>query len=276
MPKVSLRLYFKILFVLSLGLNSSFASALTSTKSEYSAQTTSSDTFRYDHYFVIQEEELKDNGAESGSKLVKLYQFNEVNNDLPYPTEKYNRTLHFGTWIRPDSKTCLNTRGLVLKRESSIETQNSSNCTIRTGQWHDPYTDESFTEASQIQIDHLVPLKNAYMTGGFEWDNKKRCLYANFLGNRFHLLPVSGLQNEDKGDRSPAEYMPPNSNYQCQYLRNWLSIKLIWSLRLTPIEVDGIKKEIARNNCPSQDLTISVAEIRNQRKYIQDNANLCR
>jgi len=245
---------------------------------DLSAQASSQEDFHYDRYFTIHDDLLKKttNESENNNALIKLYQFDQQEQTLPYPQEKYNRAKHFGTWIKPDSKTCLNTRGVVLQRESTIETQTGGACTVRSGKWHDPYTDQDYNSASDLQIDHLVPLKNAYMTGAFEWDSKKRCLYANFLGNRFHLVPVNGVQNEEKGDRSPAEYMPPNSHYQCEYIRNWLEIKLIWSLRLTPFEVDGLKKEIARNNCSTQDLSVSVAKILNQRKYMQDHADLCK
>lgn len=274
-----LKMFFKlnvmklnILIPLILGTSQLFAGQ------SVSSQATSAEDFHYDHYYTIHEDFPNQTPDElsKNRETIKLYQFDQKNETLPYPTDKYSRAKHFGAWIKPDSSTCLNTRGLVLKRESSIETQNGGACTIRTGQWHDPYTDQDFQSASDIQIDHLVPLKNAYMTGAFEWDSKKRCLYANFLGNRFHLVPVSGVQNEEKGDRSPAEYMPPNTNYQCEYLRNWLEIKLIWSLRLTPFEVDGLKKEIAQNNCSTQDLSVSVADVQNQRKFIEEHADLCK
>jgi len=230
----------------------------------------SNESYKYNQYYVISKP-----SSEIILAPVLLNQFDQVTRQFPVPTEKYNREKHFGGWIKPDANSCLNTRGLVLKRDSKVEIPPTTGCYIKTGEWHDPYTDQIFTSASDIQIDHMVPLKNAYMTGAFEWDSKKRCLYANYLGNKFHLIAVSGHENEEKSDKSPAEYTPPNRSYQCEYIRNWLAIKYIWELRLTPYEVSAIQREIQSNNCQAEDLEIDSREIQNQRKYIQDNKDLC-
>lgn len=191
--------------------------------------------------------------------------------------EPYQRQKHFGGWV-VDSRqsTCLNTRGQVLIRDSAVEVRlRPRGCTVEAGLWADPYSARDFTQASDIQIDHFVPLKNAYLAGAYKWGSAKRCLYANYMGNAFHLLSVFGRENSSKGDRSPEGYMPPNPSYQCQYLAQWLKIKLIWSLAVTSSEKEKILNLIQSNHCPADEMTYSAADLEQQRRFIADNMGLC-
>ena len=152
---------------------------------------------------------------------------------------------------------------------------NAGGCTVERGHWNDPYTARVHTRASDIQIDHLVALKNAYMTGAHEWDFKKRCLYANYMGNSFHLLSVNGKENLKKSDHSPASYVPPNRAYTCSFLKQWLSVKLIWSLRLTPQEKTAITTLVKKNGCETDEFRMSTTDLSAQRTYMNDHADLC-
>lgn len=228
----------------------------------------SDEDFHYSDYYTIKEDPRL--------QYVNLLNFLHVTNVLPYPSEPYNRKVHFGEWIRDPDGTCMNTRGKVLVRDTQkTVTYNPNGCTVNKGEWFDPYTAKTFVLASEIQIDHMVPLKNAYMTGAHEWNYKKRCLYANFLGNDFHLLAVKGSENLHKSDNSPSGYMPPNSKYKCQYLKDWLEIKAIWKLRITPKEATAIQNIYKNESCASKEFLVANAEIKDQRKYMEENANLC-
>lgn len=193
-------------------------------------------------------------------------------------TEPYSRSKHFGTWIRdPRENSCYNTRTRVLIRDSSVPvTFRSSGCTVHAGHWEEPYTGRAYTQASDIQIDHFVPLKNAYISGAYKWNKTQRCLYANFMGSEFHLLPVYGRENSMKGDRTPEGYMPPNRAYQCQYLQQWLKVKLIWNLALSESEKDSILKLVQENHCDSAGLQINSRELAKFRQAIVDNLEMCR
>lgn len=193
------------------------------------------------------------------------------------PSEAYNRKQHFGTWIVDRrNENCLSTRGQVLVRDSSVPVQLSrSGCTVASGHWADPYGARDYTASADIHIDHFVPLKNAYLSGAHKWNYQKRCLYANFLGNSFHLLSVYSRENSRKGDRTPEEYMPPNSAYQCQYLAQWLKVKLIWALTLTSEEKDKVIELARLNHCRAEELSFSDSELLQQRTFIADNMNLC-
>ncbi|MBC7421155.1 MAG: HNH endonuclease [Bdellovibrio sp.] len=227
----------------------------------------SGDTFNYAEYYQVQEnhEALKFN----------LLTLTQIKQKFPLPTTPYNRLAQFGTWIHGEDR-CLNTRAEVLKRDSKVNVSfTASGCSVSDGKWTDPYSGKSFASAADIQIDHFVPLKNAYMTGAFEWDSKKRCLYANYMGNNFHLLSVSGRENLVKSDNSPTGYIPPNPVYVCQYLKQWLEVKLIWSLRMTPEEVTIIKQKAAEAQCDTNVFLVSATELQAQRRYIADHADLC-
>lgn len=225
--------------------------------------------FNFNEYYMVRE------SSQSGQ--IDLLDMRHVQQNFPQPAVPYRRDQHFGGWLRDSQDdSCLNTRGKVLVRDSLEDvTMTASGCTVATGLWDDPYTARSFKYAQDIQIDHLVALKNAYMSGAHQWDFKKRCLYANYTGNDFHLLSVYGRENLKKSDDAPQKYIPPNRAYVCDYLKQWLFVKLIWSLRMTPPEVDAIQNIADREGCDADDFVIAQAELRQQRRYIQANANLC-
>jgi hypothetical protein len=194
------------------------------------------------------------------------------------PSEHYNRKVHFGTWVNdPYDQTCYNTRALALMRDSKepVKFRDNNRCIVDSGVWEDPYTGDIHTSARTVQIDHVVALKNAYMSGAWDWDAKKRCLYANFLGNKFHLLSVDGPENMAKGDRSPEAYLPPNRHYVCEYLQNWLKIKLIWNLSLTQDEADGIIASVREYGCSLKQMAFDTEELSKQRVATEELQKVC-
>ncbi len=221
--------------------------------------------------------DLSENLQELSAKIYSLLDFDSHKEKYGNVNEPYSRKKHFGTWIRDRrDNRCYNTRAKVLIRDSSVSVSfNRSGCTVASGKWADPYSGRDYTQASEIQIDHFVPLKNAYISGAYKWDKLKRCLYANFLGNDFHLLPVFGNENSRKGDRTPEEYMPLNRAYYCQYLAQWLKVKLIWSLGLTPPEKEAIVSLVRDNHCDKNEMSYTSQELDQQRRFIADNMNLC-
>lgn len=229
----------------------------------------SDEDFNYPDYYQVKEDPRLQN--------INLLVFEHFSEKFPLPAVPYNRDAQFGGWLRDStSGTCLNTRGIVLVRDSASDvTYTPNGCTVNSGNWNDPYTARLHTSAKDIQIDHVVALKNAYMTGAHEWDFKKRCLYANFLGNDFHLLSVNGKENLKKSDSSPSGYVPPNKAFTCQFIKDWLNIKSIWSLRLTPKEADAIIKIAGDNQCDPQGFVITAAALKEQRDYMSEHADLC-
>ncbi|MEK2688543.1 DUF1524 domain-containing protein [Bdellovibrio sp. GT3] len=210
--------------------------------------------------------------------VVNLLRWNQYGYDMPVPTEKYMRKLHFGRWINdPTDETCMNTRAKVLVRDSKGEVtyRNGKFCVVEDGKWDDPYTGTVLTSSRDIQIDHMVPLKNAYMSGAFNWDYKLRCLYANYMGLREHLVSAEAHENMSKGDRGPEGYLPPYEPGRCQYIRNWLAIKMLWRLTLNPDEAQAVAENISKYNCRPSDFVFTKAELENQRDTITQNLNFC-
>ncbi len=216
------------------------------------------------------------NNANTVRGEINLLNFKPMSGEAPKPTERYDREKHFGGWLeqRTDN-TCLDTRGKVL-RNHSLSKVNINSCRVVSGEWHDPYTNLNYQRARDIQVDHVVALSNAYKTGAHQWAANKRCLYANYLGNDFHLLPVEGEENERKLDYDPSRYIPPNREYTCQYLKTWLKIKNIWDLRLTFKEASAILDYVDQEGCNRADFIIPATEITNQKQYIQKNLNFCK
>lgn len=196
----------------------------------------------------------------------------------PRPREAYNRNGQFGTWMDPQSdRFCFNVRGLVLIRDSQrpVTTIPGQACFVNTGLWHDPYTNKMVTQAKALQIDHVVPLKNAYISGGFNWDWKTRCAYANFMGNRFHLLAVDGPANMEKGDQTPVDFIPPNRGFTCEYLADWLKIKMIWRLMMSEQEGIVISKVLQSAGCNPNDFKFTTRDLAIQRQAIAATRNEC-
>lgn len=237
---------------------------------DFSTLSSSSEDYVYDSYFEI---EMKEVNAK-----IELLHFYEFEQKFPKPRTKYNRNSHFGTWIEGrNDGSCLNTRGKVLERDSKskVTLGGARGCTVLRGDWQDPYSGNRFRSADDVQIDHFVPLKHAYMTGAYQWTKARRCLYSNYLGSNYHLLAVSGSENGEKGDKSPVEYLPPETGYTCQYLSQWLRVKAIWKLRLTPTEVETIRSEVERNSCKAELFQMTQAEFQAQLNFIENNLDLC-
>jgi hypothetical protein len=99
--------------------------------------------------------------------------------------------------------------------------------------WLDPYTGGTFTDPGDLDIDHLVALREAHDTGGAEWDAARKRAFANDTRN---LFAVAAGANRSKGSRGPAEWLPPNPAYRCEFIRQWVEVKQTWELQMPQCE----------------------------------------
>jgi hypothetical protein len=208
-----------------------------------------------------------------------LLKWSTHSGDRPVASEKYNRIKHFGTWVDdPRTDECYDTRALVLIRDSQVNVKFSTGnpCKIYSGEWNDPYGGSAYKMARDIEIDHVVALKNAYDSGAFGWDYQQRCLYANFLGYDKHLLAAASAENNAKSDHGPEDWMPSDSGYACQHLQNWLVIKFLWKLNMTEAEAVAIENEVQQNHCELKMFQFSKAEVAKIRRFAQQNLELCK
>ncbi|MCE3010796.1 MAG: HNH endonuclease family protein [Proteobacteria bacterium] len=194
------------------------------------------------------------------------------------PREKYARLKHFGSWRNdPMDGLCYNTRAKILIRDSKTPVQFRDNnpCSVATGEWKDPYTGETLYTSQEIQIDHFVPLKHAYISGAHKWSPQRRCHYANFMANRYHLISVEASENMKKSDGAPDEYVPPNQKYVCKYIENWLKIKLTWNLVLFTEEVEAIENAIHEHQCDESQFNMAGWDLSRNRSASDNVQDSC-
>jgi hypothetical protein len=108
-------------------------------------------------------------------------------------------------------------------------------CNVTGGTWFSVYDGQTHTEPLKVDIDHMVPLANAWRSGADAWTNDKRSLFANDL-ERPQLFAVSAASNRSKGDQDPSLWKPPSKDYYCQYAQDWITVKSHWQLTITAAE----------------------------------------
>ncbi|MBY0498768.1 MAG: HNH endonuclease family protein [Nitrosomonas sp.] len=145
-----------------------------------------------------------------------------VYSDPVITSTPYNRD-DWGDWIDVDGD-CQDTRQEILIAASRIPVQfkDSRECTAIIGEWYGAYTGNTFTKASDLDIDHIVPLAHAHRHGAENWTKEQREIFANDFEN---LIAVSNSANRSKGDKSPHEWLPPLESYWCEYGKRWKRIK---------------------------------------------------
>jgi len=148
------------------------------------------------------------------------------------PEAPYDRS-EYGSW-RDYDKDCQDTRQEVLIAESEVPVtfKDGKTCKVATGQWTCPYTGVKIVDPKLIDIDHMVPLREAHGSGGWEWERDKKRLYSNDLEDPNHLIAVTASSNRSKGSRDPAGWMPPRTEFWCDYLKAWVGVKRKWELAM--------------------------------------------
>jgi hypothetical protein len=159
-------------------------------------------------------------------------------------TSGYSRDL-FPHWSTV-SGSC-NTREQVLKRDGSSVVVDSS-CAPSAGRWYSPYDGATWTSASDVDIDHVVPLAEAWRSGANSWTTSRRQSFANDL-TRPQLIAVTDNVNAAKGDQDPSTWQPPLSSYRCTYAKMWIAVKYNWGLNLQSSEKSALQSML--NTCSS-------------------------
>jgi hypothetical protein len=172
------------------------------------------------------------------------------------PRTGYDRALFGQAWADVDHNGC-DTRNDVLRRDLTAEEikPGTHGCLVLSGTLRDPYLGVTiaFTRgkstSSKVQIDHVVPLSDAWQKGAQQWSTSRRTAYANDLLN---LLAVDGLTNQRKSDGDAATWLPPNKAYRCPYAARQIAVKARYGLWVTGAERDALARILA--TCPSQTL----------------------
>ena len=141
----------------------------------------------------------------------------------------------------PDPESC-DARDAALIRDGREERVDAY-CDVASGSWFDPYGGQTYTDPEDIDIDHIVPLANAWRSGASSWNTAKRESFANVSRD---LLSVDDALNQSKGDKGPEAWKPPRKAYWCVYAKRWIGIKHYWDLSVTGAERSALKQMLDR------------------------------
>ncbi|MCX6531250.1 MAG: HNH endonuclease family protein [Actinobacteria bacterium] len=165
----------------------------------------------------------------------------------------YKRSL-FIHWADLDGNGC-DTREEVLKRDSVSKPQvDPYRCYVVAGDWYSPYDGAKLSDRGDVDIDHVVALKEAWDSGAWAWTESQRKAYANDMTDQRTLVAVTDRVNVSKSDKDPSNWMPPLRSYWCTYLGDWISVKARWNLSMDQSEFGRIKN-LLNSDCSS--LTIA-------------------
>lgn len=157
----------------------------------------------------------------------------------PALTTGYDREL-FNHWVSKNNTGC-DTRIAVLARDANNAPING--CSVNAT-WTSIYDGVTSSNPKDFDIDHMVPLAEAWDSGAAGWDSATREAYANDLGYAYSLIAVSASSNRSKSDKDPAKWMPPTMD-ACEYVGRWVAVKYRWNLAVDQAEKDKILSVLA-------------------------------
>lgn len=164
----------------------------------------------------------------------------------------YARDKFGNGWARWDK---CDTRQRILNRDLRGLALDSDGCTVLSGVLDDPYTGKTIdftrgtTTSGAVQIDHVVALANAWISGASTWEKSRRVELAN---DELELLAVDGPANMQKGASAADAWLPPYQPFRCQYVARQIAIKIKYALSVTSAEHGAMEKVL--HTCPAQRL----------------------
>lgn len=167
----------------------------------------------------------------------------------------YKRT-SFKHWVDADRDGC-NTRAEVLIAEAVEKPTVGAGCKILGGQWRSYYDDITVSKAGALDIDHMVPLAEAWDSGASKWDADRRMRYANDLGSERSLVAVTARSNRQKSDQDPSTWWVPSADASCQYLSDWVATKTRWQLTIDRAEKNALTQRATE--CPAARVSTEIA-----------------
>jgi len=150
-----------------------------------------------------------------------------------------------------------NTRAEVLLAEAVDKPEILPGCKLSGGRWWSYYDSKWLTSASALDVDHMVPLAEAWDSGASQWTAERRESYANDLAVNPSLVAVSAASNRSKADQDPAEWLPPTVEVSCRYASEWISTKLRWGLTADATEREALTQ--LADACPATTVTYEPA-----------------
>lgn len=177
-----------------------------------------------------------------------LQQLNTLQVKGRAPKTGYSRDQFGQAWADVDNNDC-DTRNDILNRDLTNKTySNSKNCVVLTGVLDDPYTGKTIDfkrgkeTSGAVQIDHIVPLSDAWQKGAQQLTSDQRLHLAN---DPLNLLAADGPTNQAKSDGDAATWLPPNKNFRKEYVTRQITVKAKYGLWVTQAEKDAMTKVLS-------------------------------
>jgi hypothetical protein len=156
----------------------------------------------------------------------------------------YSRSQFGNGWADIDND-CQNSRmeTLISQSVGQVQFDSTRPCKVLYGKWISPFTGRTIYSASEIDIDHVVPLYWAWHRGANKWSKERRVEFANAPAN---LLSVEARLNRQKGAKGLDKWLPPTN--QCQYISRFLRVSKIYELKLSSME-ESRYSEVKQRYC---------------------------
>jgi uncharacterized protein DUF1524 len=165
------------------------------------------------------------------------------------PKTGYSRERFGDGWASLDG---CDTRDRILVRDLRAKSFRSATarCVVLRGRLADPYTAATIAYvrggASEVDVDHVVALGDAWQKGAQRWPQRERVAFAN---DPLNLLAVDAAANRQKGDGDAATWLPRNKAFRCAYIARQVSVKLKYALAVTAPEREAMRRVLGR--CPT-------------------------
>ena len=160
--------------------------------------------------------------------------------DAAFSSPGYSRDL-FPTWLDLDGNGCdAREDTLIVESLVTVEMDLHDGCDVVAGRWLSIYDGVEVSEPSDLDVDHLVPLAEAWRSGAHGWEPARRAAFANDLTFADHLIAVTASTNRSKSDSPPNEWRPPRHESWCRYAGAWVTVKRTWTLSVTAHERDAL------------------------------------
>lgn len=154
----------------------------------------------------------------------------------------------FAGWTTDASKCDTSERVLIRDSTTAVK-KNKRDCTINSGTWLSVFDQVSTTDPQDLIVVQLVSPKEAWESGAWSWSQQRRDAFANDTSDRRTLSVMTRTLNTVRGDKDPANWLPPASSQVCRYVSEWLSVKARWGLSMDQAESNAISTTLA-NKCP--------------------------
>ncbi|MGW5878405.1 HNH endonuclease family protein [Nocardiopsis terrae] len=165
-------------------------------------------------------------------------QMEELRTEAEEDPPGYDRAL-FPHWDSGVEDNCTTRQVVLLRDGENVETDDD--CQPVSGSWYSEFDGETFTEAQDLDIDHMVALKEGWRSGAHAWSTEQRQKFANDLDSS-QLWAVSASSNRSKGDSDPADWLPPLESAHCDYVVSWIEVKHVWDLTVDPDEEAALRE----------------------------------